>query len=105
MKTKIQFIDCQPSVDKRNHINEKIVKLEERFDLIIDGKIIIRHDKHDKMKNVITEIHYTIPHNSIYAEGAGENILLSCDRAFFAIQQQLEKHKKLMVHGHTTPLT
>lgn len=97
MKTTIQFIDCQPAITVRRHLEDKLEKLESRYDWILEGKVCLRRNKNNTKKNKVTEISILIPGHTFYAEVAEENFRLSCDKALAAIHQQLEKHKTILL--------
>jgi putative sigma-54 modulation protein len=74
-------------------IEEKMSKLTQVFDGVIDGEVSLKLDNTEARENKIAEIRVTIPGNNFYVRKQSTTFEESADVAVEALRRQLKKHK------------
>lgn len=75
-------------------INEKMGKLTQVFDGVIDGEVMLKVDNTDTRENKIAEIKVTIPGNNLYVKKQSATFEESTDVAIEALRRQLKRYKE-----------
>lgn len=78
-------------------IQKKTDKLETYYDQIIDGEVIMRVEKHDRMENKIIEIKLNVPGRQLFAKNQAESFESAADEAVEGLRRQIKKHKQKAV--------
>lgn len=78
-------------------IQKKTDKLETYYDQIIDGEVIMRLEKHDRMENKIVEIKLNVPGRQLFAKNQAESFESAADEAVEGLRRQIKKHKQKAV--------
>ncbi|MBW6460918.1 MAG: HPF/RaiA family ribosome-associated protein [Bacteroidales bacterium] len=75
-------------------INEKVVKLTQVFDGVIDTEVSLKVDNSDTRENKIAEIRVAIPGNSLFVKKQSATFEESADDAVEALKRQLKRYKE-----------
>jgi putative sigma-54 modulation protein len=94
MKVKVQSIHFDADTKLLNFIDEKIDKLTQFYDHIIDGEIFLRLDKSSTADNKIAEVKLNIPGRSLFAKEQCSTFEEATDLAVEALRRQIIKHKE-----------
>jgi putative sigma-54 modulation protein len=74
-------------------INEKVEKLTQVFDGVIDTEVSLKVANNDTRENKIAEIRVAIPGNSLYVKKQSATFEESADDAVEALRRQLKRYK------------
>ncbi len=74
-------------------INEKLEKLTQVFDGVIDSEVSLKVDNTDARENKIAEIRVAIPGNNLYVKKQSATFEESADEAVEALRRQLKRYK------------
>ena len=94
MQLKVQSIHFTADSKLLEFIQEKVDKLENVYDDIIDGEVFLRLDKSSDTENKITEIKLNIPGKVLFAKEQCKTFEEATDSAVEVIKRQLTKHKE-----------
>ncbi len=94
MKLKVQSIHFDADKKLITFINEKVDKLLNIYEGILDGEVFLRLDKSDSTKNKITEIRLHTPGKILFAKEQCTTFEEATDSAVDALRRQLTKHKE-----------
>ena len=94
MKIKVQSIHFDADKKLLSFIEEKVDKLFQFYDDIIDSEVYLRLDKADDSENKITEIKLNIPGKVLFAKEQKKSFEEAADLAVEALRKQLAKHKE-----------
>jgi len=94
MKIKVQSIHF--TADKRllKFVEEKVDKLFQFYDSIIDSEVYLRLDKSDSSENKIAEIKINTPGKTLFAKEQCKTFEEATDVAVEALRRQITKHKE-----------
>lgn len=81
-------------------IKEKMGKLTQVFDGVIDGEVSLKVDNTDTRDNKIAEIRVAIPGNNLYVKKQSKTFEESTDNAVEALRRQLKKYKEKVRGNH-----
>lgn len=98
MKLKIHSIHFDADQKLETFINEKVGKLDQYFDKIIEGEVFLRLDKADDKKNKIAEIKLNVPGAELFVKKQSKSFEESTDTAVEALRRQVKKFKEKMKH-------
>jgi putative sigma-54 modulation protein len=94
MKVKVQSIHFDADGKLLNFIEERVDKLTQFYDHIIDGEVFLRLDKSATSDNKITEVKLNIPGRSLFAKEQCSTFEEATDLAVEALRRQIIKHKE-----------
>ncbi|MCB0803581.1 MAG: ribosome-associated translation inhibitor RaiA [Flavobacteriales bacterium] len=94
MKLKIHSIHFDADQKLEAFINERVNKLDQYFDKIIEGEVFLRLDKADDKKNKITEIKLNVPGGELFVKKQTKSFEESTDVAVEALRRQVRKFKE-----------
>ncbi len=94
MNITIQSVHFDASERLEEFINQKVEKLEQFFDDIIEAEVILRVDKADTSENKLAEIELDIPGDNLFAKKQSKSFEESVDLACDALRKQLMKRKE-----------
>lgn len=97
MKLNMQSIHFDADRKLIDFIQKKTDKLETYYDQIIDGEVIMRVEKHDRMENKIIEIKLNVPGRQLFAKNQAESFESAADEAVEGLRRQIKKHKQKAV--------
>lgn len=93
MQLKIHSIHFDADKKLTDFIQEKVEKLENYFDHIIDGEVYLRLDKASNNENKIAEIKLSVPGSNLFAKKQCKSFEEATDLAVEALRRQVNKRK------------
>ena len=94
MKVKVQSIHFDADEKLLVFVNDKVDKLTQFFDDIIDSEVFLRLDKSDSAENKIAEIKINTPGKTMFAKEQCKTFEEATDNAVEAMRIQITKHKE-----------
>jgi len=94
MNITIQSVHFDASERLEEFVNQKVGKLDQFSDDIIDAEVILRVDKADTAENKLAEIELGIPGDNLFAKKQSKSFEESVDMACEALRKQLMKRKE-----------
>ncbi len=94
MKIKVQSIHFTADKKLLQFIEEKVDKLFQFYDSIIDSEVYLRLDKSDNAENKIAEIKINTPGKTLFAKEQCKTFEEATDVAVEALRRQITKHKE-----------
>lgn len=94
MKVKIHSLHFDADKKLLNFIEEKVQKLSQFFDHIIEAEVILRLDKSSEADNKLVEIKLMIPGNDLFARKQSRLFEEATDLCCEALRKQVTKHKE-----------
>lgn len=96
MKVNLKITSVHFDADKKllEFIQEKVNKLGQYYDKIIDGDVILKVDNNPTGENKVAEIKLSVPGNDIFAKKQCKTFEEATDLAVEALRRQLKKHKE-----------
>ena len=81
-------------------IKEKMEKITQVFEGVIDTEVSLKVDNSDIRENKIAEIRVKIPGNNFYVKKQSATLEESADEAVEALRRQLNKYKEKVRSNH-----
>ena len=75
-------------------IQEKINKLSQYFDKIIDADVYLKLENVSNLENKTVEIRVNIPGNDLFAKKTSKSFEESTDEVTEALRRQIKRHKE-----------
>ncbi len=94
MKIKVQSIHFTADKKLLKFVEEKVDKLFQFYDSIIDSEVYLRLDKSDNTENKITEIKINTPGKTLFAKEQCKTFEEATDVAIEALRKQITKQKE-----------
>ena len=94
MKVKVQSIHFTADQKLLQFVNEKVERLTQFFDDIIDSEVFLRIDKSNSTENKIAEIRINTPGKTMFAKEQCKTFEEATDNAVEAMRKQMTKHKE-----------
>ena len=94
MKVKVQSIHFDADEKLLLFVNDKVDKLTQFFDDIIDSEVFLRIDKSNSSENKIAEIKINTPGKTMFAKEQCKTFEEATDNAVEAMRKQITKHKE-----------
>jgi putative sigma-54 modulation protein len=94
MKLKVQSIHFDADTKLLRFVEEKIDKLSQFYEDIIDSEVFLRLDKSTDKENKITEIKINTPGRTMFASEQCKTFEEATDSAVEALRRQITKHKE-----------
>ena len=96
MKVNLKISSVHFDADKKllDFVQERVDKLGQFYDKIIDGDVILKIDNNSTGENKIAEIKLSLPGNEIFAKKQCKSFEEATDSALEALKRQLKKHKE-----------
>lgn len=94
MKVKVQSIHFNADQKLLQFVSEKVDKLTQFFDDIIDSEVFLRIDKANTTENKIAEIRINTPGKTMFAKEQCKTFEEATDSAVEAMRKQMTKHKE-----------
>ena len=93
MQLQIQSVHFNADRKLEIFIEDKLSKLNNRYDQIIGSDVILRLEKSDTRENKIAEIRLMIPGNDLFAKKQSKTFEEATDLAIDALKRQISKQK------------
>ena len=96
MKVNLKISSVHFDADKKllAFIQERVDKLAQYHDKIIDGEVILKIEKSSTSENKVAEIKLLVPGTDIFAKKQCKSFEEATDMAVEALRRQLKKHKE-----------
>jgi putative sigma-54 modulation protein len=94
MKIIIQTPDFKAQPELTDFVNEKVEKLTQFTDRILEGRVLLKLDKSETKENKISEIRLVIAGNDLFASKQGKSFEEATIKAVEALRSQIEDWKK-----------
>ncbi len=94
MTVKIQSVHFDADQKLLNFVEEKVDKLTQFYDGIINSDVILRLDKSSDTENKIAEIKVHIAGNDLFAKKQCKSFEEAIDTSLDALRIQVKKHKE-----------
>lgn len=96
MKVNLKISSVHFDADRKllEFVKERVDKLGNYYDKIIDGDVILKIDNNNTGENKIAEIKLSVPGNDIFAKKQCKSFEEATDSAIEALRRQLKKHKE-----------
>lgn len=96
MNVTIQSIHFDADKKLLNFINEKVGKLNQFFDAIVDTQVYLKLDKNKQTGNKVVEIKLLVPQNTILGHERAKTFEEATDLCIEQMKSQLKKYKDKM---------
>lgn len=94
MKVKIQSIHFDADQKLLRFVEEKVEKLNQLYDAIVESEVFLRLDKDNEKGNKIAEIKISTPGKTLFASEQCKSFEEATDNAVEALRKQITKHKE-----------
>lgn len=94
MKVRVQSIHFDADEKLLQFVSDKVDKLTQFFDDIIDSEVFLRIDKSDSTANKIAEIRINTPGKTMFAKEQCKTFEEATDNAVEAMRKQITRHKE-----------
>lgn len=94
MDIKIQSLKFDAGAKLLEFVESKINKLEQYYDNILGGEVILHLDKSDESGNKVVDIKLLIPGNDLFSKKQAKSFEEATDLATEALRRQLKKTKE-----------
>ncbi|CAN5547228.1 ribosome-associated translation inhibitor RaiA [soil metagenome] len=94
MKVKVQSIHFDADGKLLSFVEEKVEKLKQFYEEIIDSEVFLRLDKNDEKENKIAEIKIQTKGKTLFASEQCKTFEEATDNAVEALRKQITKHKE-----------
>jgi putative sigma-54 modulation protein len=95
---RVQTETVQFKADKKllDFIDNKMSKLDQFFDRIIDAQVYLKLENSGQVKDKIAEIKLNVPGDTLIAKESSKAFESSIDAAIDVLKRQLDKYKEKM---------
>ncbi|MCD4772674.1 MAG: ribosome-associated translation inhibitor RaiA [Bacteroidales bacterium] len=100
MNINIESINFKADSKLKDFITERIEKLSNLHDGVLNSDVILKIDKNDKNENKTTEIKMIIKGEEFFAKKQSKTFEGSTDNTIEALRRQLKKYKGKMENKH-----
>lgn len=94
MRIIIQTPDFKAQPELMDYVNEKVEKLGQFSDRILESRVLLKLDRSDTKDNKISEIKLVIPGNDLFASKHGKSFEEATAKAVEALRSQLSDWKE-----------
>lgn len=94
MDIQIQSIHFKADRKLIDFINEKVGKLNQFYEGIINSEVFLRLDKSDDAENKVVEIKIHVPGNELYVKRQCKTFEEAVDTGAEALAKQIKKYKE-----------
>ncbi len=96
MKVHTQSVHFSADSKLLQFIEEKLTKLEQFFDRILDANVTLKLENSGQIRDKVVEIKLAIPGSVLYVKETNKTFEASVDSAATALKRQLIKYKERM---------
>jgi putative sigma-54 modulation protein len=97
MNIKIQSIHFDADKKLIDYITQKVTKLEQFSDNIIDANIYLKLNNHRTKENKHVEVKINILHHTLFKESEASSFEAAMETVMDALKIQIKKHKELLL--------
>ena len=99
MRVQTQAIHFTADASLLTLIEERLAKLDNFYDQIIDAKVFLKLEKTGKIQDKIVEVKLKVPKEQLVAKSSSKKFEKSLDDTVEALRKQLIKYKEKL-KGH-----
>lgn len=93
MKTQIQSLGFDATIELQNLIDKRLEKIGQLSDRILEAKVILKLDKSDIRENKVCEIRLVIPGHDLFAKKTAVSFEQALDHVIHALEKQVHDWK------------
>ncbi len=93
MEVQVQAIRFEADKELIQFVQERVSKLTQFFDNIIDLEVYLKIDKAESHNNKVVEIKLNVPGKDLFAKKQCKSFEHATDDSIEALRRQLKKHK------------
>lgn len=93
MKVRVQSIHFVADKKLLAFVEEKVDKLKQFYEDIIDSEVFLRLDKSENLENKVTEIRVNTPGKTLFAKEQRKSFEEATDQAIEGLRRQITKYK------------
>ena len=93
MKVRVQSIHFIADKKLISFIEEKVDKLKQFYEDIIDSEVFLRIENADNLENKVAEIRINTPGKTLFAKEQCKSFEEATDQAIEALRRQITKYK------------
>ncbi len=94
MKVRVQSIHFDADQKLLQFVSDKVDKLTQFYDDVIDSEVFLRIDKSNSTENKVAEIRINTPGKTMFAKEQCKTFEEATDIAVEAMRKQMTKHKE-----------
>lgn len=94
VKTNVRSVNFDVDQKLIDFIQERINKISEHFDKIIEADVYLKLENVSSMENKTVEIRLYIPGNDLFAKKTAKSFEEATDDVGEALRRQVKKHKE-----------
>lgn len=96
MKVQVQSVNFKVDQKLVDFIQQRMDKLDQFYDRIIDGEVFLKVDNNHTRENKIVEVRVNVPGNDLVVTKECSSFEEATDLAADALKRQLDKYKSKM---------
>lgn len=93
MKTNIQFVNMLTSESLEAYATEKLMKLNRKYDMLINAEVFFKKENDPKRKGKICEIELSLSGPRLFASSNEKNYEMAVKNTVSDLEKQLNKRK------------
>ncbi len=93
MKVQVQSVNFKADRKLVDFIQQRMDKLDQFYDRIIDGEVYLKVDNNHSRENKIVEVRVNVPGNDLVVKKECTSFEEATDLATDALRRQIDKHK------------
>ncbi|MDZ7879695.1 MAG: ribosome-associated translation inhibitor RaiA [Saprospiraceae bacterium] len=94
MRVQTEAIHFSADVKLLSTIENKLQKLDNFFDKIIEAKVILKLENSGSIREKIAEVKLNLPNGVIFIKETSKTFEAALDKAMVSLKRQLVKHKE-----------
>ena len=94
MKVRVQSIHFIADKKLISFIEDRVDKLKQFYEDIIDGEVFLRLENADNLENKVAEIRINTPGKTLFAKEQCKSFEEATDQAIEALRRQITKYKE-----------
>lgn len=93
MRVRTEAVQFKADIKLIQFIEERLGKLDQFFDRIIDARVSLRLENSGKVKDKIVEVSLNVPGDRLFAKSMDKTFEAAADDVTDALRRQLKKYK------------
>ncbi len=94
MTVNFQYVDIDASDWLSNHATEKLNKLANKYEFLINAEVFFKEDKNQPVDSKICNIQLSLPGPRIFATSNEKNYEMAVKETISDLEKQLKKRKE-----------
>ena len=100
MKVQVQSVHFDADQKLLDFIQQRLNKLDQFYDRITDGEVIMRLNNKDGIANKTVEIKLMVPGSTLFSTEDAASFEAAADAAVEALKRQISKYKEKQLNTH-----